>query len=471
MTIRARRPRQEGTACLGVEIDQHRVRAVTLRDAHVQAVYTGAGATWQAQLADVLNRAGSVSDIRVALAHPQAVHTAIVATSALRDREQAHAAAYRATGADTSSAHVSLLVHLGDLVPGTTRQAIAVALPASVVDEVHQALPGACVQVCSAAACARALDGATLALRDAHAQLTYTRNGRVELVRDLACGGLSTLEDQLGQGNTVGTTRLGALLIARAQDGPLADPIGWTTLEAYLRSVAHHCAATLRQWALPADVPVYVHGRGASAATLRDHLRSAGLTHREHDDTEAELSQLEPTHRRAGVGALLAARTYDPDRVAEVVDNPSLQAAATRAELVSRRRLRSRVLTATIGLLLLAVAAPAVQPGQDYLSATRQYRTAVTAAAARTGWSEEAVAAAVVNASGDALRTADALALLSHLPDATVSEIRTTTEGLQMTLRDTTLQAVLAAVGQSGVLADVAAADEQVRLTFPGGAS
>lgn len=381
-------------AVLGVEVDGRRATGVLVVDGHVTQVLHGRGEDAASQAGSVLTAAGPVSALRVAAPLCGTRALPFVATGDLQDRAEFELVAYRRSGASPETSVVAGIFDVDGLAAGQTAPGIVLVAPRAPIDRLYGALGSVEARVASPAAHASPLEGLSLALRDEHAELTLVVAGRVVACAELAAGGLGALDVELGQGTSVGTTRLGDALMARADDIRRSDPAAAAALHRYMSLVASQVAATMSHWALGGHLlptAVYIHGRGGRAPFLHEALAQAGLGLGTISSIDKALALAEPLVRPRLVTAYLAALSEEHERPQWSFVNPEAVAAA-RARAARSRRSKSRLtLAAATAALALGGAVPFLPASADAWAARQGLDAQIARTASTHAVSEDAL--------------------------------------------------------------------------------
>lgn len=419
------RRREPERRVLGVEIDAARVTGVLLVGNTPAQVLHGHGDSIAQRLKDVASRAGPVTAVHVTVVHADATAVPSALTGAMANRAEFTRFAHTLCRTRPELTYVAAITNLGDLTAGSTAPAMVVTCPRPPVDEVYRTLHHAHVRVGTPPSVVERAEGLSLAIRDTHVELSLVNGGRLLASTILPVSGLHQLEQTLGQGNVVGTTRLGAVLHARTLDPRASDPEALGLLDRYLRQVAAQCQQLITAWELaghPLHRTVYVHGRGATTGLLAGRLTEVGLTVARGTPMDSALAPLgDPSDRPALVTAYLSAlaaaapsppATFpNPAAVRDVVDQHSRS---------TRLRRRAWVGAAAVAALAgpLVAAAPATLAN---ISATSAWNSALSAASEQHGVPvpdlEGLARAASDDGTPQGTDLADVLTLLTNLPE------------------------------------------------------
>lgn len=475
---RFRRPR-ESVRVLGIEVDTNHVAAVLLEDGRATKTLTGRGATVLERLADVLREAGPTDYTRLALPLAGSAATPMTITADLASRRHFEAAAYRHTHAHPAATMVAGLFDLTGVTAGHTAPGLVLTAPRGPLEEIYQALADAAAAVTLPAAHSAPIEGLSLALRDEHAELTLVTAARVTAVEELPAGGLHVLDATLGQGNTIGATRLGAALTSTGADLARSDPATAEALSAYLRLVVSQAADAAHRWELTGhSVPstIYVHGRGATAPHLPDLLTSAGLRRSSGNGLETALTLVNPSERPRLVSAYLAALAHDTASPTSTFANPAALASVQAAHRSAVRSHRTRTLALALVAATLTALAPALPAAVDAVSSTqdltRRTQQAATTLAVPTADIEDYLSRP--DEARDALDTE----ALRHFMDATTDAAVTTLSAqgpvIHATVNTTVPSAVLDSLTSQGFdithsAHDTATATLTIQATIPQG--
>lgn len=451
-----RRRADDGPRVLGVEIDGTFVAAVLVSGGEAQAVYDGAGATTQERLAHVVKQAGHLDAIRVALPLLGASSTPVTVTPDLTNRARFEQVAHRHSGTTPSTTVVAGVIDLTTAQAGQTAPGLALTAPRAAVEETYSALGGDSTRVALPVAHTAPLEGLSLALRYTHAEVTLVVAGRPVATHELPVGGLAPLDQRLGRGSTVGTSRLAAALAARAADLHRSDPDALAELEQYLRLTATQLADIVSRWTLAGhSVPssVYVHGRGATADRLGEHLADVGLRKSAPGAAERALTLIEPRRRPALVSAYLAAAAHEGAKPAAHFVNPATLATLVTARDKRARSRRTRTLAAAAALFAVAVVAPLAPDAISAANSGAELDKAVSAASQSAGVDPSLIRAQLTQIDKRAaqLPATTAQALLTALSSYDVTELHAAAGQIVVDVRTDDPAAVLDALTAAGL--------------------
>lgn len=451
-----RRRSREHVSVLGIEIDDQNVTAVRLDDGQAAAAYTGGGTSVRERLMDVLASAGPVDDVRVALPLAGAAVTATTVTADLARRDQFEAVAHRLTATHPSTTATAGLFDLDGTASGQTAHGMLLTAPKGAVDEVYRMLDRADAHITVPAANAAPAEGLSLALRDAHAEMTLVLGGRVLAVVELPAGGLRDLDSQLGQGTNVGATRLGAALAGAVADVQRSDPQASEALDQYLRRISAQVGDITSRWAMAGhQLPgtIYVHGRGASAPALPALLASTGLRKANVNGLESALTFTEPRKRPQLVTAYLAALAHDTANAASTFVNPTALEAARAAARAQRRSRRRAVAVSAAVIALVLCAGPVVPAAVEAWQAQNELTLAVERVADDRAVPQDTVRSYLSHPDEAAGRadTETASRLLAAVGPGEVTRLDVAPELIELDVSTADPAAVLRAVADAGI--------------------
>lgn len=218
-------------------------------------------------------------------------------------------------------------------------------------------------------------DGLYLGLRDGGAQLLLAAGGAAVATRNLSAGGLTTVRDELADGDQSPEERLTTI----ARGGTRLDPGAASAVDRYAQAISDEVRRTADFWsrqglAVPAEI--YVHGQGIALPNLAGKLLDAAFLAKGAPTPLVVMDAIARADVPRAYMALLATQY-----------NPGVQVLADLADPLAAERVRRRTEKArtsgrlalagtTVAALGVALVGPVVLARRDLSQAKSDLRSA-----------------------------------------------------------------------------------------------
>lgn len=218
-------------------------------------------------------------------------------------------------------------------------------------------------------------DGLYLGLRDGGAQLLLASGGAAVATRNLSAGGLTTVRDELADGDQSPEERLTTI----ARGGTRLDPGAASAVDRYAQAISDEVRRTADFWsrqglAVPAEI--YVHGQGIALPNLAGKLLDAAFLAKGAPTPLVVMDAIARADVPRAYMALLATQY-----------NPGVQVLADLADPLAAERVRRRTEKArtsgrlalagtTVAALGVALVGPVVLAKRDLSQAKSDLRNA-----------------------------------------------------------------------------------------------